>query len=317
MQSNSGQRLILPEDLHAFLGFNRLVHSFAITTARQHTTRVFINDEDFPSHDDVILVDLEEFLGLNGVVQVSDQRCIDRFVEVVDAHPVFNLFHTRFKNSNGPLLFINFVVLIAHQATNHGGKFGVPLARLISWTTDDQRGTRLINQDRVNFVDDGEKVATLDEILFIQRHVVAQIVESKFVIRAIGDISGISSAALVGRHLRTDTSNGEAKESVNPSHPFRVTLGEVIVDRDDMDALASKRIEVSRQSRHQGLTFTSTHFSDVAQVQCGATHDLNVVVTLTQNALRGFANSGKSFGQEVVQRLTIDIALLVFSGEGF
>ena len=68
LQSDGGQRLVLPKNLHAFLGFNRLVHSFAITTSGQHATRVLINDQDFAIHNDVILVELEEFLCLDGVV---------------------------------------------------------------------------------------------------------------------------------------------------------------------------------------------------------------------------------------------------------
>jgi hypothetical protein len=43
------------------------------------------------------------------------------------------------------------------------GELGVPLDLVLSGTTDDQRGARLVDQDGVDLVDDGEVVAALDQ----------------------------------------------------------------------------------------------------------------------------------------------------------
>jgi len=45
------------------------------------------------------------------------------------------------------------------------------------------------DQDRVDFVDDGEEMGTLDHVLEPVLHVVAQIVEAVFVVGAVGDVA--------------------------------------------------------------------------------------------------------------------------------
>jgi hypothetical protein len=54
---------------------------------------VLVDDEDLtsPFMDDVVLVALEQLLGLDGVVEVADERGVDRLVEVVDAEQVLDL----------------------------------------------------------------------------------------------------------------------------------------------------------------------------------------------------------------------------------
>jgi hypothetical protein len=37
---------------------------------------------------------------------------------------------------------------------------------------------------------------------------------------------------------------GQAEEAIEAAHPFGVAAGEVVVDGDDMDALAGERVEV-------------------------------------------------------------------------
>src|SRR3546814_10693090 len=56
---------------------------------------------------------------------------------------------------------------------------------------DDQRGERLVDQDRVDFVDDREVEAALEPVVLRQRHVVAQVVEADLVVGGIGDVGGV------------------------------------------------------------------------------------------------------------------------------
>ena len=54
-------------------------------------------------------------------------------------------------------------------------------------------------------------------------------------------------SAAVGRvafgvvHVVLDRPHRQAEELVDGAHPFRVALGQVVVDGDDVDALASDR----------------------------------------------------------------------------
>ena len=58
---------------------------------------------------------------------------------------------------------------------------------------NDQRRARLVDQDRIDFVDDRVVVAALHHLGALVFHVVAQIVEAEFVVGGVGD---------VGRHRR-------------------------------------------------------------------------------------------------------------------
>jgi hypothetical protein len=71
---------------------------------------------------------------------------------------------------------------------------------------------------------------------------------------------------------------------VHPAHPLGVAAGEVVVDRDDVDALAVEGVEVGRQRAGEGLALAGAHLGDVAHVQRGAAHDLDVEVPLPEGA---------------------------------
>ena len=88
----------------------------------------------------------------------------------------------------------------------------------------------------------------------------------------------------------------------------RLVFGEVVVDGDDVDALAGEGVEVGRSSGHQGLAFTGLHFGDVAQVQGGAAHQLDIEVAHAEGAGRRFTDGGEGLRQQIVQLLTVQVA---------
>ena len=62
--------------------------------------------------------------------------------------------------------------------------------------------------------------------------------------------------------------------------------GQVVVDRDEVDALAGEAVEVDRQRRDEGLALAGLHLGDPAEVQGGAAHQLHVVVALADDPAR-------------------------------
>ncbi len=63
---------------------------------------------------------------------------------------------------------------------------------------------------------------------------------------------------------------------MNLAHPFGVARGEVIVDRNDMNAAAGEAVEIGRQGRDERFTFTRSHLGDAALVQGDAADHLHV-----------------------------------------
>ena len=77
-------------------------------------------------------------------------------------------------------------------------------------------------------------------------------------------------------HLRQVHAGRQAQPAVQATHPVRVTLGQIIIDRDDMHTFAGQRVQIRRQRSHQGLAFARTHLGNFAKMQHHATHQLDV-----------------------------------------
>ena len=106
--------------------------------------------------------------------------------------------------------------------------------------------------------------------------------------------------------------HGQAQEAVYLAHPFAVALGQIVVDGDDMDALAGQRVQIGGQRGHQRLAFTGLHLGDAALMQHDAAHQLHRIGAHAQHAVRRLADGGKGLRQDVVQRFAIGEALLEF-----
>ena len=145
----------------------------------------------------------------------------------------------------------------------------------------------------------------------IKLHIVAQVVEAELVVGAVGDIGGIGFAPLAIVEIVHDDADRQAEEGVKLAHPFRVALGQVVVDRDHVDAAPGKRIEVNRQGGNQRFTFAGLHFSDLALVQHHATDQLHVEVAHLQHAPTRLARHRKRLGKDLVQHQLQLTVLLV------
>jgi hypothetical protein len=81
-----------------------------------------------------------------------------------------------------------------HQPLDRGVMLGEhPVIFVPDGTGDDQRCPGFVDEHRVDFVDDGEPVLSLDPLLQRDHHVVAQVIEPELVVRPVRDV------ALVGR----------------------------------------------------------------------------------------------------------------------
>lgn len=103
---------------------------------------------------------------------------------------------------------------------------------------------------------------------------------------------------------------------MDATHHLGVTLGQVVVDRDQVNAVTRQSVQIRGQRADQGLALTGLHLGDITEVQRRTAHDLHVVMALTQSTLGGLTHRGERLRQQVVQRLPIGVPLLVLIGEG-
>ena len=148
-------------------------------------------------------------------------------------------------------------------------------------------------------------MAALHLLLAAHRHVVAEVVESELVVRAVGDVSRVLGPLVVPVVVvGNDQADRQTHEAVDAPHPLRVAGGEVVVHRDDVDALAGETVEIHRKRRDERLALTGLHLGDPTEVQRCATHELHVVVTLADHAGGGLAGDRKGFDEQAVEVLT-------------
>ena len=271
---------------------------------------MLVHDLHLAARDDVVLVVAEQLLGLDRVVEESDQRGVLGLVQVVDAEPVLDLLDARFEHTHRALLLVHLVVGFRGERLHHGRELAVPAVGLPRGRAgDDERGAGLVDEDGVHLVHDREVVAPLDELVLGPRHVVAQVVEAELVVGAVGDVRGVLLAAHRGFLTTQDHPGLQAQETVDAAHEVGLVLGQVVVDGHHVHALARERVEVRRGRGHQGLALTGLHLRDVAEVQCRTAHDLHVEVALAQGPGRRLAHSGERLRQQPVERLAVRDAL--------
>ena len=163
-------------------------------------------------------------------------------------------------------LFVFFQLFTANKLRNNRVRLIVLVGRLFGWTRDDQRSARFVDQDRIDFINDRVIMAALYTRREIELHVVAQIVEAELVICSVGDVGSVCCLPLEIVHVVLDDADFQTEEAIYLAHPFGVARGEVVVDRNNVDATTRQRVKVSRQRCHQRLAFASAHFGNLTLV---------------------------------------------------
>ena len=327
LEGDGCQRLALVLDLYAFLGLDRLMQTLVVAAAEHQTAGKLINNDDLTVTDNVVYVALHNAACLDGLVNVVLQRGIRGVGQVFYLKVSLGALLTVRGQRRGLGLFIDDVIgidvvllllgihFLDAQAGELSGKAVsnlVQLRGLLALTGNDQRRTRLINQDGVNLIDDGERMVTLNHCIFVDRHVVAQVVETELIVRAVGDISGVHRLAGLRRNLVNDKTDLETEEAVYLAHPLTVSLGEVVVDGDNVYALAGQCVQISGKGSHKGLAFAGLHLCDTALMQDDTADDLYTVMTHTEYAPCCFTAGGKCLRQKLVERFAVLVALLEF-----
>ena len=144
-------------------------------------------------------------------VQVMHQPDVRRVVETLAfaqqaglEHQLLDVFVTGLGEVRLLLLLVDRVVagavfgLLLLETRHQLVDLEVQLGVLFGRTGNDQRRARFVDEDRVDFVDDGECQLALHAVFEAEREVVAQVVEAEFVVGAVGDVAGVGGA-LLGR----------------------------------------------------------------------------------------------------------------------
>ena len=329
LECDRRQRLVFVLDRHPFLGFDRLMQTVGPTPALHHAAGELVDDDDFVIAHDVVHLALEQRMRTQRGVEVVQQHDVADVVQIAALREQADLGQQlldRFMAGLGQerlaRLLVDAVIartvlgFLPHQPRDDGVDLGVQVGALLRRTGDDQRRACLVDQDRIHLVDDGEVQAALRALLGAERHVVAQVVETVFVVGAIGDVGAVGRALLGGLLVRDHRTHRQTQEVVDLAHPLGVAPGEIVIHRDHVHTLAGQRIQVGRERRHQRLAFAGAHLGDLALMQHHATDELDIEVAHAERALRGLAHHGERLVQQAVERLAALEARAEFHGFG-
>ena len=224
LERDRGERLVLGLDRLVLLRLERLMQPFRIAPARHHAAGELVDDDDLAVAHDVVLVALEQLVGAQGLVDVMHRRNVLDVVEDLAleqlgvAQPLLHLLHADFGQIDGALLLVDLVIGLV-EPRNEGVDGVVEIRAVVERAGDDQRRARLVDQDRVDLVDDRVDMAALHHVLQPVLHVVAQIVEAELVVGAVGDVAGIGGLALGRRrgHARSRRWSARGNRRSGPS----------------------------------------------------------------------------------------------------
>ncbi len=319
LERDGGERLVFRLDRLMLFRFERLMQTFRIAAARHHAAGELVDDDNLAIADDVVLVGGEQLVGAQRLVDVMNGRNVLDVIERLALEQIrlgqkaLQLLHACFGERDRALLLVDVVVGL-FELRNVGVDGVVEIGTIVERAGNDERRTRLVDQDGVDLVDDGVGVPALDHVFQAILHVVAQIIEAEFIVGAVGDVAVVSLLALLIVDAVDDHAGGQAEEAVDLAHPLGVALGQVVVHRDHMNASPRERVEIDSQRCDQRLAFAGLHFGDLAFVQDHAADELHVEVPLTDGALGALAHGGKRRHQDIVERLAFGQFLLEGSG---
>ncbi len=168
LERDRGQRLVFRLHRLMLLGFQRLVQAFRIAPARHHAAGEFVDDDDLAVPDDVILVALEQRVRAQRLIDVVHGRDVLDLVQLLlvalelagVAQQRLHLLHAGFGQRRGALLLVDVVIGFV-QRRDVAVDGIVEFRAVVERPGNDQRRPRLVDQDRVDFVDDGEEVVAL------------------------------------------------------------------------------------------------------------------------------------------------------------
>ena len=128
------------------------------------------------------------------LVNVVNRLHVCRVVQIPQAQHPLALADAFFRQRRGAMLFVQRVIDVLNQLGNDLVDLEVLVRGFFRRPGNNQRRARFVDQDRVDFVHDGELVAALHATRQVVLHVVAQIIESEFVVRAVRQVRAIRRA---------------------------------------------------------------------------------------------------------------------------
>jgi hypothetical protein len=195
------------------LGLERLVQAFGVAAALHHAAGELVDDDDLVVLHDIVAVALEQLVRAERLLHVVHYGDVLDVVERVALEQVG--LHQELLDSlvaglgqgDNACLLVELEIA-GDQFRNEFVDGVVEFGAVVERARNDERRARLVDQDRVDLIDDGVVVAALHHLRGRVFHIVAEIIETELVVGAVGDVAGILLAPLIVVQLVHDAADG-------------------------------------------------------------------------------------------------------------
>ena len=330
LERNIGQRLALALYLNMLLGLDSLMQAVRIAAAGHDTSCKLVYNQNLIILYHVVLIPEHQIVSTQRQDNIVLNLQIFRISQVFNVEIILHALYAVRSQIYNLILFIdNKITRLCDLLTHDGVHLAeltagfaplhgfcqdiadlIKLCGLSALAGNDKRGPRLINQYRVHLVDDGVMKIPLYQLLLINNHIVTQVIEAELIIRHVSDVAGIGCPALISCASIEHHAYGQAQRFMDLSHPFCVTVSQIIVYRNNMDALAFQRVQICGKRRYQRLSFTGLHLGDTALMQNNSSDQLYPVMLHAEHTSGCLADCGKCVHQQIIQRLAVFQTLL-------
>ena len=151
------------------------------------------------------------------------QDGIVNVIQVLRAEISFAFLDALFSQGNRLGLPIDLIIVVFFQSLDETIGPHIHRRRASRLTRNDQRCPRLIDQNRIDFIDDRVIQRPLNHLFLVDHHVIPQIVKPEFAVRGISDITIVSIPLLIGVLAVQVQANAQAQPMIEFAHFFRVT----------------------------------------------------------------------------------------------
>ena len=328
LEGGGGEGLGLVLDGHAFLGLDGLVETLGPAPPGHRAAGVLVHDDDLAVGDHVVDIATEQRVRLQGRLYVVQERQVGGRVQAVPLLEETEPHQFLLDEGVPPLGEFDLAVLfvdeeiarVLHLLAAEPGRqrrldhllllelrgepvdLAVEVRALLRRAGDDQRRSRLVDEDGVDLVDDRVVEGALEPVFEPERHVVPQVVEAELVVGAVDDVGLVRLPFDFGVLPRLDHADRHAEGLVDRAHPARVPAGKVIVDGDDVDAFPAERVQVGGEDGDHGLALAGAHLRDAPGVHHDAADELHVEVPHVTGASRGLPHGREGLGKQLLER---------------
>ncbi|OPY65435.1 MAG: hypothetical protein A4E57_03202 [Syntrophorhabdaceae bacterium PtaU1.Bin034] len=305
LERHGGEGLVLPLDLHVLFCLKGLVETVAEASAGHEPARKLVHDDDLPVFHDVIHVPAEQVVGLQGLVDMVEELHIFGIIEVVHLEDLFDARDALFGEISAFCLLVYLEIIVLFQLVDDSVDPVIFVRRFLGRTRNDKRCPGFIDKDTVHLVHDGVVELPLHELVEIVLHIISQIIEAEFVVRAVRRVTTVRFLSFRVIEAMDHHADGNIEKRIDGPHPFCVTTCQIVVHRDHVNAETGKGVEIHGKGCNEGLSLARRHFRYLPFMEHDAAYKLHVEMTHSQGPSRCLPDDREGFGQKGIQLFAI------------